>query len=323
MMADSLKFMVQRSLADYDAFFTEMTRYNTTVSGLNQVEVEATTPEGREKFQKAKRAAEEEERQRLAEEKRIADEAAAAKLAAEEAEKKKKGGKKKAPEPEPEEEVVEAEPAIVDLDVLTTDVDMSERTAVDMPLYVVDLVISNNEIVFSNTPEQLLEAPLKAFNKALESIQNIPQIETFVMEKLFRTKVEAKLASVQTHEDWVQVIYKNVEKNLKGSLEPMNEFLAYFKQFSRLLSLNVDEYINSFSWGEMTTREVRSEIQIHTNALKFLTECLPRTAWLGAVQVNLTYIHPISISTLSHNLSARLHTSERFCWLIFSFCFLL
>ena len=60
---------------------------------------------------------------------------------------------------------------------------MQEQTK--FPLFMVDLQVQNGELVPSTQPRQFEERILSLFDKALSSVENIPQVERAIMKYLF------------------------------------------------------------------------------------------------------------------------------------------
>jgi hypothetical protein len=100
--------------------------------------------------------------------------------------------------------------------------------AADFSLFSVDLLLKDGVIQYSTLPAQFVDTPLALFDRALQTLHDIPQLETKVMEQLFRAgnSGEPKLASVRKQEEWVEDLYDRMQDDLDRAVAPLHVYLA-------------------------------------------------------------------------------------------------
>eukprot|EP01084_Bolivina_argentea_P157098 273773_1 len=115
------------------------------------------------------------------------------------------------------------------------------------PLFSLDLIVSNGEVVPITPLQQFIEIPLQLFEKCLHLLRQMPQIEYMVMEPLFSKGGEIPIMRcVQFAETLPQDLYAKIRELLSKSLEPIEQHIALFSKYKSLFALNVDHYTKEF-----------------------------------------------------------------------------
>ena len=113
-------------------------------------------------------------------------------------------------------------------------------------LFLVDLQLKDNQLVFSTSITDLIQTPLILLNKAFDSLQHIKPLETFIMNNLFWKGNISTLAVIQKYEPFVQQIYQHIQQQLSHKIQVCHEILSHFQIYQTSIMLNIEQYINDF-----------------------------------------------------------------------------
>jgi dynein heavy chain len=91
---------------------------------------------------------------------------------------------------------------------------------------------------------------------------------------------------VQKEEKWVIVIYESIADRLATALQPMTDYLNKFSKYNEFVNLNVDQYINEFASLDISLDDIRKEISAQISNKEKVESEIPKSVWLGLVQVN-------------------------------------
>jgi len=160
------------------------------------------------------------------------------------------------------------------------------RSTRDFSLFNVDLILKDGVIQYTTPPQAFESMPLILFDKALASLQDIPQLETHVMEHLFWYGNESKLVSVQREEDGVKVLADALAAKLTQAVQPMHDFLAKFKKYDEFIALNIDTYVAEFAAADNTLGDIRKELSIQAALRDKIEREIPKSIHLGFIHVN-------------------------------------
>lgn len=125
----------------------------------------------------------------------------------------------------------------------------------------VDLLVQNGELILSTQPRQFEEKILALFDKALSSVENIPQVERAIMKYLFWShsptlasvhKRDPKvLSTIQIARNALRIFYNFFEFRLlckflllykDKALAELDEYMHTYDRFNEFLRLDTAEY---------------------------------------------------------------------------------
>eukprot|EP00494_Astrolonche_serrata_P026553 UN26815 len=129
------------------------------------------------------------------------------------------------------------------------------------PLFLLDLLIVENQIVTTVKLDDCKKLVLNMFERSLATICNIPQIETLIMEHFYTRGGDIPMmATVQKNEAFVKQLYNEVEIALTTSLNYVQEYINLFQKYKKLLALDPKEYVEEFFKDEPNLEDIRKEI---------------------------------------------------------------
>jgi dynein heavy chain len=214
---DSLRFLSEDSLKDFDKFVTDACDHTVTVNGVDDVEIHIMNKKTGEPFSK-----EEVELRLLS--------ASPALFAVEIA--------------------VSEEKHVVNQDEVSESVaakmewrknKKSDEDDDDCPVEIIDPI--HGYIFESATqPSSFVDGALYVFDHVLSEIQQIECVEKMLMDRLYWTE-DKLVPAVTVEEDWVTTFRDSVEKTVTAAVVPLVEFVDTFKFLTDFLNLDVEEYL--------------------------------------------------------------------------------
>ena len=84
--------------------------------------------------------------------------------------------------------------------------DVSSEHGKKTPLYVLDLVLKEGQVGLNYAYDKMIEMPIGLFDKAIQSLEDIPQLEPLIMEDLFwssKQNLQVKKRPILAHPTWV------------------------------------------------------------------------------------------------------------------------
>eukprot|EP01083_Nonionella_stella_P111300 326422_1 len=162
------------------------------------------------------------------------------------------------------------------------------------PLFSLDLIVSNGEVVPITPLQQFIEIPLQLFEKCLHLLRQMPQIEYMVMEPLFSKGGEIPIMRcVQFAETLPQDLYAKIRELLSKSLEPIEQHIALFSKYKSLFALNVDHYTKEFfakyeaDPESLNPGDIEKEIAKHKQRSQQIKNEIPKVVRLGLFSLKL------------------------------------
>eukprot|EP00118_Oscarella_pearsei_P012540 m.93002 g.93002 ORF g.93002 m.93002 type:complete len:4173 (+) comp36767_c0_seq9:102-12620(+) len=168
------------------------------------------------------------------------------------------------------------------------------------PLFLLDLQIDPNGAIQYSTPIENFEAIVIAvFNKGIDVLQNVPQLEGLVMEDLFWTG-KPLLEAVGTHEPSVEDQRALVCLAVQQALIPLQAYAKKYEQFLELATMDIPEYLKKFDeegseteLGEndeekqgLTAADIKAEIDYHLEEKACLEQSIPSHITIGPFYVS-------------------------------------
>eukprot|EP00163_Fabomonas_tropica_P031149 TRINITY_DN730_c1_g1_i7.p1 TRINITY_DN730_c1_g1~~TRINITY_DN730_c1_g1_i7.p1 ORF type:complete len:4213 (+),score=1156.03 TRINITY_DN730_c1_g1_i7:1002-12641(+) len=163
--------------------------------------------------------------------------------------------------------------------------DQQRYSARKNPLFLVDLLVKDNEFTFSTPIDVCEDAPLAIFDKVLTSLQDIPQLEPQVMEDLFWAH-KPMLAAVHRGEDHVEGVRSRIQEALLSCLRPLQEYMHTFDEYVEFAKLDPAEYVKQFEDGKQTIVQLKQEVNHHLSERRRIETTIPVSISIGMFTVN-------------------------------------
>ncbi|EGR28020.1 hypothetical protein IMG5_184900 [Ichthyophthirius multifiliis] len=133
-------------------------------------------------------------------------------------------------------------------------------------LFIIDIVKSQTEeeYLYAINPDTYIQNILNFFEKTLQNIKTIPDIESIIMtqlytslssktylktiqkpkEKPFKYGQESKYKNFNQEGTWIWNLLDNLKEKLEEGIQPLKLYLSKFEEFNEIMKLNTEEYIN-------------------------------------------------------------------------------
>uniref|UniRef100_A0A8C5QQJ6 Dynein axonemal heavy chain 1 n=1 Tax=Leptobrachium leishanense TaxID=445787 RepID=A0A8C5QQJ6_9ANUR len=154
------------------------------------------------------------------------------------------------------------------------------------PIFLLDLVLDGSGVHFSTPLENFELVIMTLFDKGILSTHSIPQLEKFVLEKLFISGTPL-LESVGLHEPPVEELRTSIRTAIQKALIPLQ---AYAKQYEKYLELNntdVETFIKAFKAKTPSAAEIKAAVEVHLLEKERLDNALPNSIIIGPFQINI------------------------------------
>ncbi|KAM6980842.1 dynein axonemal heavy chain 1 [Aplochiton taeniatus] len=164
------------------------------------------------------------------------------------------------------------------------------------PLFLVDLVLDQAGVHFSTPLESFQISVIQLFDKGILATHNVPQLDKFVMQKMFVSGVPL-LESVGLREPAVAELREKIRVALIQSAIPL---IAYAREYEKHLELHnsdINTFLKIHSQAEQTPQEVKKEVLEHLKQKEILDHSLPPSIIIGPFTV--------SVESVRQNLSKK------------------
>ena len=129
------------------------------------------------------------------------------------------------------------------------------------PLFIVDLIVNNDTPIpkYTTQPDDIVEKILSVFDKGIEELGKITQLEPVLLKRLFKGQnkfvkapqrpqqepgpLDPEKKKLPDENGWLWWAYKDLEKALKKAIGPLHEYVQTFAQFDEEHKLNPDQYM--------------------------------------------------------------------------------
>ncbi len=165
------------------------------------------------------------------------------------------------------------------------------------PLFTVELMAAGKPEempTYSQDPKKLVEMAQVLYDRGIDEMQQLPQVEPKVMQDLFKGVVRAHLrapfrplkkpASVTRNDKkelednaWLDENYERLREELSRAVEPMAAYKELYKQYKEEFMLSIDEEKTKLNDKEnpMTAQELKRYINKHREMEKLLQREIP------------------------------------------------
>ncbi|KAL7406937.1 hypothetical protein ABVT39_000487 [Epinephelus coioides] len=157
------------------------------------------------------------------------------------------------------------------------------------PLFLVDLVLDQTGAHYSTPLENFETSIVNLFDKAIMATYNIPQLNKFVMQKLF-IGGNPLLESVNLWEPEVTELREKVRSALIQAAIPLRAYAAEYEKHLELHNLDIETHVKSHTHAEQTSQEVKREVEQHLKDKERLEQSLPSSIVIGPFVVRVEAI---------------------------------
>lgn len=143
--------------------------------------------------------------------------------------------------------------------------------------------------VYETDPSDFVAAAVKAFDDAVRSVQDVREISSRVMTKMFTVATPA-LASVSLHETPIRQMRSAVQRAMSAACEPLEPYLRSFDSYLPLLNLDVDEELDNWSskfGGDLNIEAVVAAVRNHQRLQEAVRDALPVRINLGMFSIRV------------------------------------
>ncbi|KAA0186443.1 Dynein heavy chain 1 axonemal, partial [Fasciolopsis buskii] len=110
------------------------------------------------------------------------------------------------------------------------------------PIFLVDLVLDADGPHYSTPLKNFITIPVSLFDKAINSVQDVPQLERFVMEGISSAE-NPLLEAVGMHEPPVEALRQKLQEYVAAAIIPMEAYARKYEQFMDLTMLDINAYL--------------------------------------------------------------------------------
>ncbi|XP_044079595.1 dynein axonemal heavy chain 1 isoform X1 [Siniperca chuatsi] len=148
------------------------------------------------------------------------------------------------------------------------------------PLFLVDLVLDPTEVHYSTPLENFETSIVNLFDKGILATYNVPQLDKFVMQKLF-IGGDPLLESVNLWEPEVTELREKVRNALIQAAIPLRAYAAEYERHLELHNLDIETLLKSHMHAEQTSQEVKKKVEQHLKEKERLEHSLPSSIVIG------------------------------------------
>ncbi|XP_047438259.1 dynein axonemal heavy chain 1 [Mugil cephalus] len=179
------------------------------------------------------------------------------------------------------------------------------------PLFLLELVLDQNGVHYSTPPEIFPTTIVNLFDKGILATYNVPQVEKFVMQKMF-ISADPLLDTVNLWEEEVNALREKIRKALTQAAIPLKAYAAEYEKHLELHNLDMETFLESHN-AEQTPQELKKEAEQHLKEREMLKSSLPSSIVIGpflvrveAVRTSLTTKRKALAEALLDHLALKL-----------------
>ncbi|KAM3174254.1 hypothetical protein ACTXT7_010920 [Hymenolepis weldensis] len=158
------------------------------------------------------------------------------------------------------------------------------------PIFLVDLVIDSDGVHYNINLEDFDKCCVQIFDKAINSVQNISQIERFVVEGMSWSE-DPLIEAVGINEPEVEFLRKKLRSILQSAYIPMNAYANQYKSYIDLSTLDIHTYANDFlrvyKSQNMNAYDLKKEATTQFEEAKIIESVMPTNITIGPFLINV------------------------------------
>ena len=158
------------------------------------------------------------------------------------------------------------------------------------PLFYVELQATDGEgIAYNKAAEELCDVVLAVFDKAAAAIQDIPQIEKFIMEDLFWSDTPM-LQTISAHEGTSVECRERFHAALLKTVPPMKSYLRLYDKYLDVVRMDVAAHMAEYTSVEKSINDMQLDVKKHQKAVETIEKDVPVNILLGLYSVNTAQV---------------------------------
>ncbi|XP_060076356.1 dynein axonemal heavy chain 1-like, partial [Ylistrum balloti] len=147
-------------------------------------------------------------------------------------------------------------------------------------LFLVDLILDPQGVHYSTNLNSFETMLIGLFDKGIQSTQNIPQLEKYILEDIFWSGTPL-LESVGEHEPPVEELRHNIINAINRALIPLKAYAREYEKHLELMNLDINKYIQEYEATEHTAQEVKNEVEMHLKEKEIIEATIPSNIIIG------------------------------------------
>ena len=154
------------------------------------------------------------------------------------------------------------------------------------PLFATEIVAKDGEgILYRISPDDFVEGVLAAYDKAAASVQDIPQLEKFIMEGVFWSDTPM-LQTIATHEGVTPACREALRAALMKTLPAADQYLGLYKPYEEAVMMSIEEYMATYAENtERTIMEMQKDVRDQHAIIAAIERDIPLSVSLGIFSV--------------------------------------
>ncbi|TGZ66131.1 hypothetical protein CRM22_005485 [Opisthorchis felineus] len=157
------------------------------------------------------------------------------------------------------------------------------------PIFLVDLVLDADGPHYSTPLQNFINVLITLFNRAINSVQDVPQLERFVMEGISCAE-NPLLEAVGIREPPVEQLRQRLRDYLTASLVPMEAYARKYEKFMELTMLDINTYLNEFlriyESQNQSALEIKLQVENQLKEKEMVETTIPSSIIIGPFYVN-------------------------------------
>ena len=158
------------------------------------------------------------------------------------------------------------------------------------PLFFTELVAVDGEgIVYRTEPEAFVRAVLERYDKASASVQDLPQLEKFVMEGLFWSDTPM-LQTIATHEGVTPECRASFHEALLSALPPMHAYVKLYERYASVVQMSVPQYVVEYTANDRSIAEMSLDVKKQRALIADVERDVPLSVSVGLFSVSTAQV---------------------------------
>ncbi|XP_058497468.1 dynein axonemal heavy chain 1 [Solea solea] len=147
------------------------------------------------------------------------------------------------------------------------------------PLFLVDMVLDQTGVHYGTPLQNFETSVVNLFDKGILATHNVPQLDKFVMQKLFIGG--DLLMSVHLWEPEVTELREKVCNALIQAAIPLRAYAAKYEDHVELHNMDIETFLNCQTNAEQTSQEVRKVVEQQLKEKERIEHSLPSSIVIG------------------------------------------
>ncbi|TPX54258.1 hypothetical protein SeMB42_g00367 [Synchytrium endobioticum] len=166
----------------------------------------------------------------------------------------------------------------------TNDIRLGTATSADVPtrrpLFSVDLLFRNDQLVYSVDPVAYESAVLTAFDRVTSVVEGLPQLEPLVLDQLF-WPAKPPLQSPHPREPEVMGLRAKLQRALREGIRPLEAYIQQFDKYLPRMNLDPAKYAIEYEEAAQSLGDVERLVLDHMKDCEQLERDVPAHTNLG------------------------------------------